>query len=237
MKILTVGDIHGSDIWKKINFKDYDLVIFIGDYFDSFIYFPKEEIKNFLELVYTARQTNNIIFLIGNHDIQYFLYYSKLKDKIKCSGFKEEKVNPIIEIYNENKHLFKSSFQIDNFIWSHAGISKGYFNKLIELNKINDTFSIAENLNLLYDNEDEIISCVSKKRGGLDLFGSHFWSDISETYFDSLEGYNQIVGHSKVKFITTRNINQNTTITYVDCLHNENEFLLLDNFNQKIIKL
>ncbi len=36
-KIVCIGDIHGRNIWKEIldNEKDFDEVVFLGDYFDN----------------------------------------------------------------------------------------------------------------------------------------------------------------------------------------------------------
>ncbi len=36
MKIITIGDIHGRDFWKKILEEPMDQLVFIGDYFDSY---------------------------------------------------------------------------------------------------------------------------------------------------------------------------------------------------------
>ena len=36
MKTISIGDIHGSSKWKAVNVKNYDRVIFMGDYVDDF---------------------------------------------------------------------------------------------------------------------------------------------------------------------------------------------------------
>ena len=38
MKTIVIGDIHGRTIWKQIVIEnpDFDKLVFIGDYFDSF---------------------------------------------------------------------------------------------------------------------------------------------------------------------------------------------------------
>ena len=51
MKYIIIGDIHGRTNWKEIiNYeKDYDKVIFQGDYFDPYENYSLEHIiKNFL---------------------------------------------------------------------------------------------------------------------------------------------------------------------------------------------
>ena len=36
IKILTIGDIHGKSVWNEIIPENYDKIIFVGDYVDSF---------------------------------------------------------------------------------------------------------------------------------------------------------------------------------------------------------
>ncbi|MDB5142976.1 MAG: metallophosphoesterase [Mucilaginibacter sp.] len=36
MKHIIIGDIHGRDCWREINVKNYDKVVFLSDYVDSF---------------------------------------------------------------------------------------------------------------------------------------------------------------------------------------------------------
>ena len=46
MKIITVGDLHGSPIWKTIRPDDWDRMVFMGDYVDSSDYSDKEIKQN-----------------------------------------------------------------------------------------------------------------------------------------------------------------------------------------------
>ena len=36
MKIISIGDLHGKDVWKQIDPANYDKIIFVGDYTDDF---------------------------------------------------------------------------------------------------------------------------------------------------------------------------------------------------------
>lgn len=36
MKHIVIGDLHGKDIWQTIDFTQYEKVVFLGDYVDSF---------------------------------------------------------------------------------------------------------------------------------------------------------------------------------------------------------
>ena len=72
MKIKVIGDIHGKDTWKKYNnFNDCDIIVFLGDYVDSF-YESNETIYNNLEEIIQFKKDNKnkVILLLGNHDNQ-----------------------------------------------------------------------------------------------------------------------------------------------------------------------
>ena len=46
MKIITIGDIHGKDFWKQVDFNGYDKAVFLGDYVDSLDHSNAEIISN-----------------------------------------------------------------------------------------------------------------------------------------------------------------------------------------------
>jgi len=57
-------------------------------------------------------------------------------------------------------------------------------------------------------------------RGGFTNVGGPFWVDKSLLSPKPLEHYHQIVGHNRIDAIKTINIEDNTSITYCDCLDN-----------------
>ena len=72
MKTLTVGDLHGKDVWKEIDTIRYDKIIFVGDYVDCFTT-SNVEIKHNLEQIIRYKKDNmdKVVLLLGNHDVQY----------------------------------------------------------------------------------------------------------------------------------------------------------------------
>ena len=86
MKVIAIGDLHGKDCWKEVDFSRFDKVIFLGDYTDSFSETDEEIFTNLREIVH-LKKTNRekFVLLLGNHDVQYlhFPYYN-------CSGFRPE---------------------------------------------------------------------------------------------------------------------------------------------------
>jgi len=73
MKIITIGDLHGSPVWKNIRTENWDRMVFIGDYVDSSDYSAKEVKRNLEEIIVLKKSfPEKIILLWGNHDLAYF---------------------------------------------------------------------------------------------------------------------------------------------------------------------
>lgn len=246
-KILTIGDLHGKNIWK--NFADidillksngdfdpdYDYYIFIGDYTDAFDKTNKDIFDNLTDIIkFKKLYPNNVILLLGNHDIQYYLANpfvdNKNEYKYFCTGFRVELHFDLYDLFNKNKNLFQLAFQYDNYLWTHAGIHKGWylifekeFNKLIN---IYDTKfdTLADKLNIAFEHKLDCLFDIGFRRGGNKKIGGPFWIDKELTYKKPLDDYHQIVGHTYVNEIKTYKKNNNTSITFIDVLNIKDEF-------------
>lgn len=85
MKTLVLGDIHGRTIWKDIIEKENpDFVIFLGDYVATHDGVTAEQQLSNLEdiLNYKEENSDKVVLLRGNHDIQHLGYYWA-----ECSGW------------------------------------------------------------------------------------------------------------------------------------------------------
>ncbi len=231
MKILFVADLHGEDLWKKAIEKEYDLIIFLGDYFDSFHVPIKKQIENFKNLIdFGNSNKDKTVFLLGNHDIHYLLYDTPYFYTMRGSGFNEKLVVPINSLYNYNKYLFKVAWQKDNILVTHAGVLQKYYDLFLkEFHKNFSNFNIALFLNTLWEKKSGLLMKIGKSRGGYDNQGGIFWADMQELLEDPLQGYIQIVGHTPIKDIIDTNTNQNvfiykenwnekTRLIFIDCL-------------------
>jgi len=225
MRVLTIGDIHGDDWWKSVIFgaevlhdsfkensgispenfkfiKDNLRVVFVGDYVDSH-HIPNHEIlENLRDIVHLARSfPERVTLLIGNHDLQY------IDTKYRCSGFKPEMLHDYREIFESNRDLFKVAFAFDDYVISHAGVTQRLWNlcekKLKESAHLYDYAdpekSIADHLNFLYEIRFEPLFYVGWARGGASTIPGIFWADKKELTADPLNGYSQIVGHTRQK--------------------------------------
>jgi hypothetical protein len=208
IKTISIGDLHGSRSWSIINPKDYDRIIFVGDYVDSFTETSTNILDNLLNIIQFKEDNNDkVILLWGNHDIQYSLGY----DKHGCSGYRPEMKADLYEVFKQKKHLFQMAYQINDTLWTHAGIHQGWakyrYKKHIS----------EETLNYSFLHEDPTLFDVGHRRGGWHDVGGPFWCDIQELKSSALKGFNQIVGHNRVQMLSS-SYQHNKEITFIDCV-------------------
>ena len=219
MKIISIGDIHGRDYWKKINFSLYDKVVFVGDYLDSYYYTDNQILENFFDIMQLKKDNlEKVILLLGNHDIQYYF----LDEGFGCSGYRPTMAASLKEAFKGNRDLFQMAFQIENYLWTHAGVSKGWldWNKK-EIDDFNERFeciNLADTFNkMLQAKENRLLHQIGKKRGGRYPSGGITWADRIETSNNYLDNYHQIVGHTPINIITKFG-DDKSSIRYIDVL-------------------
>jgi hypothetical protein len=226
-RFIAIGDIHGRDAWKKIDADLYERIIFVGDYVDGYLS-DEVVIQNLKDIIeFKKRFGDKVILLLGNHDIQYFLWHPN--HPFGCSGYRAE-IQPILtSIFHENHECFQAAYQIDNFLFTHAGVTNGWYEYcrgvIDEYAEKFETATLADTLNVIFRSKDtNILHFVSKHRGGYYTFGGITWADKRETMNDPLVGYHQIVGHTRVSKIDTFVKNESTKITYIDVLSTIEDF-------------
>lgn len=224
MKLIAIGDIHGRDVWKDINFKVFDKVIFIEDYVDSYTHSDWQVYQNLKEIIELKKENpDKVILLLGNHDIQYFFY-----PNYRCSGFRESSQYDLTELFLNAKNCFQIAYQIDNQLFTHAGISRTWFNQHYDSYFKNLKYDdLAIRLNEMCCNEEgqNVLFQVGKLRGGNEKIGGIVWADKLETQFDYLFGLHQIVGHTGVGDITVfKDHSTDSSITYIDVLGEKEVF-------------
>lgn len=192
MKTLVIPDIHGRTFWKDPKVLDFEgKIIFLGDYVDQYpdekIYW-KDSINNFKEILEFAKSNDNVILLIGNHDYHYMYNYGK------CSRFSGKYFRKLNKLYLTNINLFKITHydDINNILYSHAGVLKGWLEDInTELKDINDLIKIKPSK----------LWKINHQRGGYDNNGSAIWADLNEHCLDEIldENMIQIFGHTQLE--------------------------------------
>lgn len=225
MKLIAIGDIHGRRNWKTINPNQYDKIVFIGDYCDSFYFSDDEVLKNLKEIIELKRKySEKVILLLGNHDVHYLFY-----PHYRCTGFRETMRFQLFDLLNENHSLFRITCQYKNYLFTHAGISNKWFNTHLKIFEKygyeRENISLADVLNRIVNSPDrDILMEVGSIRGGNSWnTGGIVWADRSETKDDHLTGFHQIVGHTPIDTIRTVG-DEKESITYIDCLETMEKF-------------
>jgi len=252
---LTFGDIHGRSVWKDFVFgstKKFDewalkvykgeipefssavvtrfcnveKIIFVGDYLDSFT-ITNVEMKHNLSDLFLFKRTyeDRVIMLWGNHDVSYWL------KKQMCEGFRPEMYNDFHELIRDNRRHMQFSFQVGNMIWTHAGLTKNFFEEIVsdmdawftvkyhnvDGASLNNESMLSEFMNDMWEayNWKPLLS-KGRARGGINTPGP-LWADRKELVVDLLPGFRQFVGHTPIKEIATYG-SGDTTACFVDCL-------------------
>jgi hypothetical protein len=258
MKIVSVGDIHGLNRWKLLLFGTltpskeliskvmllYDKIVFIGDYVDSFTVINEEIINNLLEIIQFKKDyEDKVILLWGNHDV---FYYTMNFGRDNISGMREEMLHELNLIFSSNYRYFQLAYQYENYLFSHAGIHRGWWehyvrpkisgNKESRFQKyLEGTENIADVCNIMFEfQDDDIFLCGAGRTSGgwSNKMGGPLWASKLEITKKPLFGYHQIVGHTGIDKITTFNSFGNepddTSVTIIDCLPVSDELYIIE---------
>ncbi len=232
-KLVILGDIHGNPIWKQIiqKHKNEDVMyIFIGDYFDSFIYNTEEQCNNFLDIIaFKEANPNKVVLLVGNHDLEGYIIGNS-----NISGFQETgqyQIKPLLEKY---KHLLQIAYKQDNLLFSHAGICPMFLNWTFGRNewnidnfvdKLNEMFifrPLAFTFNGQHSNTGDEIGQTPVWIRPRSLMYSNKDSIIKKNFI-------QIVGHTTQNQIDIEGKATGKKYYFIDTLNSNNEYLVIKN--------
>ena len=244
MKTLTIGDIHGRNDWmmlthgshknyqdwkisvehgtradspyfKSYPFMQYDKIIFIGDYMDSFDVSNTDIKLNYLDIIFFKQQlSDRVVLLLGNHDVQYIV------DGQRCSGFRPEMLFDMRALFRHHGKLFTVAYEETDskghkYLWTHAGVTSGWLELLDETIKLpanrfsniileRNPQTVADKVNSAWDFNLSELYTVDRDSGGWDPWAGPLWVRPDTLNKNPLPGYTQIVGHTAFKKITKK---------------------------------
>ena len=135
MRLIAIGDIHGeinklNKLLNKLDLKQEDIVVFLGDYIDRGLY-SKQVIDKLIEVSHYCRCE----FLMGNHE--YYLLKMFDGDKYAQQFFYEYGGIQTIDSYGSVENIFKihgkffnnlkSYYLTEKYLFVHAGIRPDKF--------------------------------------------------------------------------------------------------------------
>ncbi len=224
MKLIALGDTHGRMNWKDIVTKEqFDKVIFIGDYFDTHEdVSAQQQIDNFKDIIsYKKDNMDKVVLLFGNHDFHYLRSVDE-----HYSGFQEWHKTDISEALHDalDNDLLQMCYVHDNFIFSHAGITKTWHvnvlgneilkGKELEL-ELNETFKYKP-----------LSFCFTPGKYmnmyGDDVTQTPIWVRPNSLMRDQLDDYTQVVGHT-----TQRKLELADNVILIDTLGTSGEYLII----------
>lgn len=198
--IIICPDIHCRDFYKPVlDIKDKQIV-FLGDYLDPYPWEKvtfEQGIENLKEIIQFKKDNlDKVTLLWGNHDFNY------IWKKNWASRFNPTFCKEVHQIYMDNFDLFEPYKIINNILFTHAGVSKGWY-KTYNIQNIKEFLDVNWNafLNSALGVEEEcyfpIFDC-SRIRGGYYPFGGIFWNDIREMDYENPTEFIQIFAHNQL---------------------------------------
>jgi predicted phosphodiesterase len=195
--VLFIGDIHGLPDWQELVknglWQHYEIV-FLGDYVDSFVVKPVEQLRNLEDLCNFIRENKkNVTAILGNHD------YAYIKDIDGITGKQYTLASEYKKIFMDNIDLFQMAWGHTNAntkkytLATHAGLTQNFYNFFLKKERKLDE-PLHEALNRLVD-DVKLIWKVGSMRGGVGTPGP-LWADYYEVIDDPYEGINQVFGHT-----------------------------------------
>jgi hypothetical protein len=258
MKVLSLGDIHGRNAWKSLThgpaskfedwkvavehgtdptsvyfsdlpFYEYDLIVFIGDYFDSFRLSNSEILANVMDIIFFKRQLGDrVVLILGNHDTHYLL------DNQRCSGYRPEMAHDARTILRHNQDLFTMAHERVGsdgltYLWTHAGITSGWLSELKdqmampsyrfrEIVEERSPKTVAEHVNLAWELNHPLIFAVDSDSDGIDEWAGPLWVRPGRLNRFQIDSHVQIVGHTAVDSIERVETSAGCCNYYIDCL-------------------
>lgn len=214
MKILVIADLHGLNIWNKFIQQDYEKIVFLWDYVDSFDISNIDILHNLHHILnFKRKNPEKVVLLLWNHDVQYFMEWCD------CS-WKRSSISGMLSLmYNWalKEKLFKICHQEWDYLFSHAGFTKNWEMENMDVidNYFPEWFYEYEQLNDIFFNthDSKIFTQCWPERGGFDKYSWPLWAGKQETMECWVEDVVQVVWHTPIKSIERYN-----NIIYCDTL-------------------
>lgn len=196
MKILVISDLHGRTRWKKFinKAKEYDAIVFLCDFVDSFFIPHHDQIINLKELIKFKQDNDNVYFVIGNHDLSYM--YPLL---YRCPGYTKKLAQQATPLYQSHEDLFTYAVELDSILFTHAGVSTVWLDRYNR-----EDISIADKVNKIVREHPMSLNFHQNQgrkfsSSGNEITQSPVWIRPESLLKVSAHSY-QVVGHTQIPY-------------------------------------
>jgi len=233
MKTIVLGDTHGRSTWKlAINQDKPDRVIFMGDYFDSFEFSGVEQIANFKEII-KYKEDNpqvEVVMLIGNHDHHYFPEVGYTG----TTGYQSKIAPSITQVVDENRNHLQMAYQMDEFLFTHAGVSPVFMDEVFGENDWSIE-NIVVDLNEMFRYKPRAFDFNGLESTGDNACQTPIWirprslMGVNKRHLKGLKkDYIQVVGHTQMKRLNLEESNKFTGGRYyfIDTMDTSGQYLV-----------
>ena len=223
MKVAVIGDIHGTtkflDCYIKIqeNDPDVDKIIVLGDWFDPYIDVDFDiMIERYNEFVDICKSDDRIISILGNHDIAGYIVYNDCTNRTVRFGKMKQRITDVIEPNLSESYL---TYKIGDYMFSHAGVSQDWLNDIGQYdscNYVDDIMNCKKGWT-----EDELTDICTFYYNDWSGCGDNehqscVWIRPNSLNISAIDGYNQVVGHTRLEKITKFSLKNGKDLWIVD---------------------
>jgi hypothetical protein len=237
MKTVVIGDIHGRSVWKLIvHLEKPDRVIFVGDYFDSFDIGGLDQLNNYKDIIaFKESGECEVVMLIGNHDYHYF---REIGDQ-DYSGYQGLMSPSIAAVLDETRNHLQMAYQMNEFLFTHAGVSSIFMDKAFDDEYGWKTENIAVDLNEMFKYKPFTFKfgkyCDHTRFNspyGDDVQQSSIWirpRSLMKANYDTLrKEIIQVFGHTQVDRVDTKGGATGGRYYCIDSLGTSGEYMIIE---------
>jgi len=203
----THQNIHYIDWVLKKEKGNFDNIIHLGDWFDSFYEPPAvASVRETCEFMLRLDGDYHVTFLVGNHDLSYYEDIFKgdkqfvsnsdvIRKRYRCQGYTQEKSRKIKKFLpKEFVKKCKIAVYKYDFLISHAGFYYPLISGMGRSALLQHMINAWENFPNNYPSERWIFRCGSARGGDCGDIGGPLWLDWYNEFEDG--PWPQIVGHT-----------------------------------------
>ena len=223
MKVAVIGDIHGTtkfqECYKNILEidSDVDKIIVLGDWFDPYINVDLDTmIERYNEFVKIWKSDDRIVSILGNHDIAGYIITNDCTSRTIRNGKMSQRITDLIEPNLPESYLV---YKIGDYIFSHAGVSQEWLNDIAQYSYCNYADAIMNNKKGWTEDElSDICVFYPYDFGGYgnNRHQSCVWIRPQALYDCAIDGYNQVVAHTRVEHIVKVSLKNGKDLWIVD---------------------